>query len=73
MVVNGEFASNFSFTGIQIVCNYPARSFLPAFDFYKLLSYSRPYTINSTSDVCYALFGYTSPTSVDLGQIIEIV
>lgn len=71
--IQGEFSSNFSFTGIKIVGNYPARNFLPAFGFYKLLSYSEPFTINPTSDVCYALFGYTSPTNVDLGQIIEIL
>jgi hypothetical protein len=70
--ITGEFTGNFIFTDIQIVCKYPARNFLPKFDFYKLLSYSRPFTIPSADDVCYAMFGYESPTLVDLGQIIEI-
>jgi hypothetical protein len=71
--VTGEFTKNFSFTDIKIVCAYPGRNFLPAFGFYRLLSYSRPFTIPATTDVCYAMFGYQSPTTADLGQIISIV
>jgi hypothetical protein len=71
--IEGEFTANFTFTDIQIVCKYPGRNFLPQFDFYKLLSYSTPFTIPSTDDVCYAMFGYESPTLNDLGQIIEII
>jgi len=71
--IEGEFTKSFSFTDILIDCRYPLRSFLPKFDFYKLLSYSIPYTIPAVTDVCYALFGYNSPTNADLGQIVQIV
>ena len=71
--IDGEFSSNFTFSDIQIICRYPARNVAPKFDFYKLLSYNQPITINSPLEVCYAIFGYASPNLQDLGQIIEIV
>ena len=71
--IEGEFSKNFTFTDIQIECTYPRRNFLPEFGSYKLLSYSQPFTIPLTTDICYALFGYNSPTQTDLGQIIDIL
>ena len=71
--ITGEFTSNFSFTGIKIVCNYPLRNLLPKFDFYRLLSYSTPFTIPTDGTVCYALFGYSSPDGTDRGPIISLL
>ncbi len=71
--ITGEFSKNFSFTDIEIKCDYPTRNFLPQFDFYKLLSFSTPLTIPSTTDIFYTFFGYESPTQVDLGSIIKLL
>ena len=73
LYITGEFSKNFSFTDIKIVCNYPLRSLSPQFDFYRLLSYSRPFTIHTAGVVCYALFGYKSHSGKDLGPIIKLL
>ena len=71
--ITGEFTKNFTFTNIEIICSYPARTFKPPFDFYKLLSYSTPFTIPAASNANYALFGYDSPNGTDLGPIVTLL
>lgn len=70
--MNGEFTSNFSFTHILINATIPHRHFLPAIDYYSLLSYSYPFGIPAAQNPNYFLFGYTSPDLQDKGPIIKI-
>jgi hypothetical protein len=71
--VTGKFTKNFSFTRIKIKCNYPPRNVQPVIEFYRLESYATPITLTTNDNVCFALFGYTSPNGQDLGPIISIV
>ena len=73
--ISGTFSQNFSFTSISVRGNYPTRSFLAEFGWYKPLSYAAPFGLKVPQSSCFVMFGYTNPTgaSTDLGKVIEIV